>query len=201
MRISPLDLADAWLIEPPVYADDRGAFLEWFRADRLAESTGRTMPIVQANTSVSARGVVRGIHYAEVPLGQAKYVTVPVGAIVDYLVDLRVGSPQFAQWVAVELNDENRHAVFVPEGFGHAFVALRDDTVVSYLVSDVFRPEREHAVHPFDSRLALDIAERVDAPLRLSPKDEAAPTLDQAFAANMLPTLSACQERYRALAP
>lgn len=201
MQISPLSVPDAVLIAPPVFADERGAFLEWFRADKLAAATGRTMPIVQANTSVSARGVVRGIHFAEVPLGQAKYVSVPQGAVVDYVVDLRVGSPNFGQWDAVELSSANRHAVFVPEGFGHAFVALDDDTVVSYLVSDVFRPEKEHGVHPLDAQLGLDLAGRVDAELRFSPKDEAAPTLAEALAAGLLPSWEACQERYRALAP
>ena len=201
MQITPLSVPDAVVVSPPVFADERGAFLEWFRADRLAEATGRTMPIVQANTSVSARGVVRGIHFAEVPLGQAKYVSVPHGAIVDYVVDLRVGSPTFGHWDAVELSSADRRAVFVPEGFGHAFVALDDDTVVSYLVSDVFRPEKEHGVNPLDVELALDLADRVDAELRFSPKDEAAPTLAEALADGLLPTWEACQERYRALAP
>ena len=86
MLITPLDIPDAHLIEPRVFSDERGAFLEWFRADRLAETLGRQVPIVQANTSVSARGVVRGIHFADVPLGQAKYVTVNRGAVVDYVV-------------------------------------------------------------------------------------------------------------------
>jgi dTDP-4-dehydrorhamnose 3,5-epimerase len=198
--ITPLEIADAHLIEPPVYGDSRGLFLEWFRADRLASATGRQVPIVQANTSVSAAGVVRGIHFADVPLGQAKYVTVTRGAIIDYVVDLRVGSPTFGQWQGVELSAENRHALFLAEGLGHAFVSLADDTSVSYLVTDVFRPEREHAVHPLDAELGLDLAQRTDAPLQFSPKDESAPSLAEALAQGLLPTWDACQERYRALA-
>ncbi|MER3388740.1 MAG: dTDP-4-dehydrorhamnose 3,5-epimerase [Microcella sp.] len=199
MLITPLEIADAHLIEPRVFGDERGAFLEWFRADRLAEALGRQVPIVQANTSVSARGVVRGIHFADVPLGQAKYVTVTRGAIVDYVVDLRVGSPTFGHWQGVELSADNRHAVFLAEGLGHAFVSLADDTSVSYLVTDVFRPEREHAVQPLDSDLGLDY--RLPAgELILSAKDEAAPSFDQAHRDGLLPAWQDCQQRYRDLA-
>lgn len=199
MLITPLDIPDAHLIEPRVFSDERGAFLEWFRADRLAETLGRQVPIVQANTSVSARGVVRGIHFADVPLGQAKYVTVTRGAIVDYVVDLRVGSPTFGQWQGVELSADNHHALFLAEGLGHAFVSLADDTSVSYLVTDVFRPEREHAVHPLDSDLGLDYRMPVGE-LILSAKDEAAPTFAQAQEDGVLPTWQDCQQRYRDLA-
>jgi dTDP-4-dehydrorhamnose 3,5-epimerase len=197
--ITPLDIPDAHLIEPRVFSDERGAFLEWFRADRLAETLGRQVPIVQANTSVSARGVVRGIHFADVPLGQAKYVTVNRGAIVDYVVDLRVGSPTFGQWQGVELSAENRYALFLAEGLGHAFVSLEADTSVSYLVTDVFRPEREHAVHPLDGDLGLDY--RMPASeLILSAKDEAAPSFAQAQEDGLLPTWQDCQQRYSDLA-
>jgi dTDP-4-dehydrorhamnose 3,5-epimerase len=197
--ITPLEIADAHLIEPRVFGDERGAFLEWFRADRLAEALGRQVPIVQANTSVSARGVVRGIHFADVPLGQAKYVTVTRGAIIDYVVDLRVGSPTFGQWQGVELSAENRHAVFLAEGLGHAFVSLQDDTSVSYLVTDVFRPEREHAVQPLDGDLGLDYRLPVSE-LILSAKDEAAPGFTQAQDDGLLPAWQDCQQRYRDLA-
>ena len=199
MLITPLDIPDAHLIEPRVFSDERGAFLEWFRADRLAEALGRQVPIVQANTSVSARGVVRGIHFADVPLGQAKYVTVTRGAIVDYVIDLRVGSPTLGQWQGVELSADNHRALFLAEGLGHAFVSLADDTSVSYLVTDVFRPEREHAVHPLDADLGLDY--RLPAgELILSAKDEAAPSFARAQEDGLLPTWQDCQMRYRDLA-
>lgn len=199
MHITPLDIPDAHLIEPRVFGDQRGAFLEWFRADQLETSVGRRVPIVQANTSVSAEGVVRGIHFADVPLGQAKYVTVTRGAIIDYVVDLRVGSPTYGRWQGVELSADNRHAVFLAEGLGHAFVSLADDTTVSYLVTDVFRPESEHAVHPLDADLGIDYRRAADR-LVLSDKDRSAPTLAQAHAAEVLPTWEACQRRYRDLA-
>ncbi len=200
MLITPLSIPDAKLIQPRIFGDERGAFMESFRADRLAEATGRTMPVVQTNTSVSARGVVRGIHFAEVPLGQAKYVTVAHGAIIDYVVDLRVGSPTFGQSDSAELSAANRAALFVPEGFGHAFVALADDTVVTYLVSDVFRPEREHGITPFDPEIGLDLRFAREE-LQLSPKDLDAPTLAEARESGLLSTWDDCQARYRDLAP
>jgi dTDP-4-dehydrorhamnose 3,5-epimerase len=199
VEFSPLSVPDARLIQPRVFADERGAFLEAFRADRLAAATGRTMPILQANTSVSARGVVRGIHFAEVPPGQAKYVSVAHGAVVDYVVDLRLGSPTFGAWDSAELSSDNRTALFVPEGFGHAFVALSDGTVVTYLVTDVFRPEREHGVTPLDDDIALEFPFPRDE-LVISPKDRAAPTLREAQDAGLLSTWEACQARYRELA-
>lgn len=143
--------------------------------------------------------MVRGIHFADVPLGQAKYVTVTRGAIIDFVVDVRVGSPTFGQWEGVELSAANGHALFLAEGLGHAFLSLADDTTVSYLVTDVYRPEREHAVNPLDADLEIDFG-RAPVALRLSPKDEAAPALASALADGLLPTWEACQERYVGLA-
>ncbi len=127
------------------------------------------------NTSVSARGVVRGIHFAEVPLGQAKYVTVAHGAIVDYVVDLRLGSPNLrAGGTRPSSPSTTATAVFMPEGFGHAFVALTDDTVVS-LPRDRSVPSRARArwCTPLDEEIALEFPLPADD-LRLSPKDPAA---------------------------
>ena len=98
MKIRPLAVEGAFEIIPAPHGDSRGLFLEWYRFDRLAEAVGHPMRLAQANLSVSARGVVRGIHYADVPPGQAKYVTCSRGAVLDAVVDLRVGSPTFGQW-------------------------------------------------------------------------------------------------------
>jgi dTDP-4-dehydrorhamnose 3,5-epimerase len=114
------------------------------------------------------------------------------------VVDLRVGSPAFGMWQAIELNDVRRNAVFLAEGLGHAFLALGDDVVVSYLVSDVFRPEREHGVSPLDPDLALDLA--VDGvELVLSRKDIKAPSLAEAVSAGLLPLWEQCQDHYATL--
>ncbi len=199
MLVHELPIPGAVVAEPRIFGDARGAFLEWFRADIAAQALGRRVEVMQANLSVSARGVVRGVHYADVPLGQAKWVSVPQGRIVDYVVDLRVGSPSFGATEAVELDSESRRAVFLAEGLGHAFVALEHDTLVSYLVTDVFRPDREHGISPVDPELGLDFPVPAGE-LILSEKDTAAPTLAEAIAAGALPTWEACQTRYAELA-
>jgi dTDP-4-dehydrorhamnose 3,5-epimerase len=173
-------------ITPVAHGDDRGVFLEWVRVDKLAELIGHDFTLAQANMSVSARGVVRGIHYADVPPGQAKYVTCVRGAVLDYIVDVRVGSPTFGQWDSVRLDDVDRRAVYIPEGFGHAFVALTDLATVTYLVSSVYNPVVEHGINPLDDQIALVFPDEAGEAL-LSPKDVEAPSLAQAKAAGLLP--------------
>src|SRR5947209_18016268 len=101
MDVEPLPIAGAWVLTPKQYGDDRGTFLEWFRADHLEAATGRAFAVRQANHSVSARGVVRGVHFADVPPGQAKLVYCPRGAVLDIVVDVRAGSPTYGEHVAV----------------------------------------------------------------------------------------------------
>ena len=140
VKIRPLSIAGAWEITPQQHGDPRGVFLEWYRHDRLAEVVGHRLDLAQANLSVSARGVVRGIHYADVPPGQAKYVTCASGAVLDVVVDLRVGSPTFGRWEAVRLDDVDRRAVYLAEGLGHGFCALTEGATVVYLCSDHLQP-------------------------------------------------------------
>ena len=184
--IRPLKIADSYEITPAQRADDRGLFLEWYRFDRLEEMIGHPLDLRQGNLSVSRKGVVRGIHFADVPRGQAKYVTVPHGAVLDYVVDIRVGSPTFGQWDSVLLDDVNRKALYLAEGLGHAFVALTEGATVSYLVSDVYNPTAEHGINPLDEQLALVFPPEVGEPL-LSPKDLEAPTLAEAAEQGLLP--------------
>lgn len=195
MRIRELSIPDAYEITPVQHADDRGVFLEWYRFDRLEEATGRRLDLRQANTSVSARGVVRGIHFADIPPGQAKYVTALRGAVLDYVVDIRVGSPTFGRWEAVRLDDVDRRALFLSEGLGHAFVALTADAIVSYLVTDTFNPAREHGITPLDPQLALEFPAEAGE-LLLSPKDLEAATLADAAAAGLLPTWDDARAHY-----
>jgi dTDP-4-dehydrorhamnose 3,5-epimerase len=197
MKVEPLDVPDAWVCTPAVFGDDRGVFLEWFRADALAEVTGRTFTVMQANHSMSRKGTVRGVHFAALPPGQAKYVYCPRGAVLDIIVDLRVGSPTFGRSTSVALDDVDRRGVFLSEGLGHAFCALADDTSVTYLVSSVYNPAAEHGVHPLDPDLALPWPGGVD--LVLSPKDAAAPTVAAARDTGLLPTYADCLERYSSL--
>ena len=191
MKIRPLSIEGAFEVTPVQHGDPRGLFLEWFRADRLAEAVGRPFALAQANQSVSARGVVRGIHFADVPPGQAKYVACVRGAVLDVVVDLRVGSTTFGQWEAVRLDDVDRRAVFLAEGLGHGFCALTDDATLTYLCSTTYNPSAEHTVHPLDPSLAIDWP--AETPL-LSARDEAAPSLAGAREAGTLPDYAACRE-------
>ena len=191
MQIRELSIAGAFEVTPQVHGDDRGVFLEWFRADRFTEATGHAFDLKQANYSVSAAGSIRGIHFADVPPSQAKWVSCPHGALLDVVVDIRVGSPTFGRWEAVLLDAVDRRGVYVSEGLGHAFMALTDDTVISYLCSAPYTPDREHGVHPLDADLAIEWPTEHDgralSPL-LSPRDDAAPTLAEAREQGLLPS-------------
>jgi dTDP-4-dehydrorhamnose 3,5-epimerase len=187
VQIRELSVPGAFEVTPRQFPDDRGAFWEWYRFDALAEAVGHPIDLRQGNASVSRRGVVRGIHFADVPPSQAKYVSVLNGAVVDFVVDIRVGSPTFGQWDSVVLDTVERRALYVAEGLGHCFVALTDDAVVTYLVSEVFNAQREHGITPLDETVGLALPFSRDE-LVLSPKDIEAPTLTEAAAAGLLPT-------------
>jgi dTDP-4-dehydrorhamnose 3,5-epimerase len=189
--VEALDVDGAWLFTPRIHRDNRGSFLEWFKHAELGTALGHPMEIAQANGSVSRRGVIRGIHFSDVPPGQAKYVTCVSGAIMDVVVDLRVGSPGFGRWEAVRLDDENRRALYIAEGLGHAFAALSDQATVLYLCSTPYAPGREHGVHPLDP--AIGIAWPDDGAAILSDKDAAAPSLAEAQAGGLLPDYADCQ--------
>jgi dTDP-4-dehydrorhamnose 3,5-epimerase len=189
LRIRPLTIEGTWEITPAQHGDARGRFMEWYRFDYLAQAIGHPLRLAQANLSVSARGVVRGIHFADVPPGQAKYVTCVRGAVLDVVIDLRVGSPTFGRWEGVRLDDVECRAIYIAEGIGHGFCALSDDATLTYLCSQTYAPQREHSVHPLDQDLG--IAWPAQPPL-LSDRDAAAPTLAQAKASRLLPDYNAC---------
>jgi dTDP-4-dehydrorhamnose 3,5-epimerase len=190
MKIRPLTIEGAYEVSPILHADQRGMFLEWYRPDLLAAVLGRPVGVAQGNVSVSTRGVVRGIHFADVPPGQAKYVACMSGAVLDVVVDLRVGSPTFARWETVHLDTVERRAVYLSEGLGHGFCALTEEATVAYLCSTGYAPEREHTVHPLDADLAIPWP--AGTPL-LSARDAAAPSLADARAAGTLPDHATCQ--------
>ncbi|MFV0634377.1 dTDP-4-dehydrorhamnose 3,5-epimerase family protein [Demequina sp.] len=193
MELTPLSIEGAWSVSTKHFGDDRGIFLEWFKDGPFSDATGHGLNLAQANCSVSAAGVLRGIHYADVPPGQAKYVTCARGAVLDVVVDLRVGSPTYGQWDSVLLDDVDRRGIYLSEGLGHGFVSLEDNSTVMYLCSTPYAPEREHEVNPLDPAIGIDwpTVGRDGTPLtfELSAKDQAAPTLEQARAAGALPTL------------
>lgn len=198
MQIRELNIPDSYEITPRQFPDDRGLFLEWYRFDRLEEAVGHRLDLAQGNSSVSRRGVVRGIHFADIPPGQAKYVTANRGAVLDFVIDIRVGSPTFGAWDSVLLDDVDRRAIYIAEGLGHCFVALTDDATVSYLVSSKFHAEREHGINPVDPEIGLDFPFDSDE-LLLSPKDIKAPSLTEATAAGILPTWEATRAFYDSL--
>jgi dTDP-4-dehydrorhamnose 3,5-epimerase len=191
--VDSLGIEGAWVFTPQVHRDERGSFLESFRGAEFAADLGYELEVAQVNCSVSHRGVIRGIHYAEVPPGQAKYVTCTAGAVLDLVVDLRAGSPGFGTWEAVRLDDADCRAVFLAEGLGHAFMALTDQATVFYLCSTPYTPSREHGVHPLDPTLGISWPlDGLDGGPVLSAKDAAAPTVEQALHVGALPRYDEC---------
>jgi dTDP-4-dehydrorhamnose 3,5-epimerase len=197
VEIRALAVPDSYVIDLVSHGDARGRFTEWYRADVLEKATGFGLTLAQANHSVSARGVLRGVHFALVPPGQAKYVYCPSGRVLDVVVDIRVGSPTFGVHDSVVLDSEQPRAVYLAEGLGHAFVSLAESSSVTYLVSTGYAPDREFGVHPFDRELALPWPGDVD--YQLSAKDQAAPTLAEAREQGLLPTMAQCVARYAEL--
>jgi len=198
MHIRELNIGGSFEITPRQFPDDRGVFLESFRGDRLAEAIGHRPDIIQSNVSVSSQGTVRGVHYADVPPSQAKYVTALSGSFIDFIIDIRAGSPTFGQWDSVLLDTVDRRAVYLSEGLGHAICCLADDSTVMYLCSATYNPAREHAINALDPELALALPQGL-TPV-LSAKDAVAPTLSEAAAAGLLPRYDECLSFYAKLA-
>lgn len=190
MQITPLRIEGAYRVTPRQFPDDRGLFMEGFRGDKLAAHLGHEMRIVQTNISVSSRGAVRGIHFADVPPSQAKYVTAVSGSFLDFVVDVRVGSPTFGQWENVRLDTDSRDAVYLSEGLGHCLVALEDNSTAVYLCSQPYNPTGEHGINPLDPRVGLDLP--ADLEPVVSAKDAAAPNLEEAAAQGLLPDYDDC---------
>jgi dTDP-4-dehydrorhamnose 3,5-epimerase len=197
MNLREMKVPDAYVFTPRQHHDDRGVFLEFFKTGPLSDAIGHPLTLAQANCSVSSRGTLRGIHFAQVPPGQAKYVTCVAGAGLDVVVDLRVGSPTFGEWDAEVLDETDRRAVYVAEGLGHAFMALSPNATLIYLCSDVFRPSREHRVHPLDPDIGIDWPRDV-SPI-LSPKDQSAPTLAEVQTQGLLASYDETQSYYASL--
>lgn len=188
-----LTINGALLYTPRIHHDPRGLFLESYRAADLREATGRPMEVAQVNCSVSQRGTIRGIHFTDVPPGQAKYVTCVSGRVLDVVVDIRRDSPTFGSWEGVELSEENRRGLYLAEGLGHGFQALSASATVLYLCSTPYTPERDHGIHPLDPDLAIRWP-LVDSAL-LSAKDAAAPGLKELQEAGLLPHTDVRAER------
>jgi len=192
VSIRELSVPGAWEITPQVHGDGRGAFFEWFTEAGFAQMTGHPFDMRQANCSVSAAGVLRGLHFAQLPPGQAKYVTCVKGAVFDVVVDIRVGSPTYGRWDSVRLDDVDRRSVYISEGLAHGFLALTDGATVMYLCSAPYAPRREHTIAATDP--AIGIQWPLPGPqLLLSDRDAVAPPLTQVRAAGLLPDWNGTQ--------
>jgi dTDP-4-dehydrorhamnose 3,5-epimerase len=178
MELTPLSIEGVWLAESPVWTDERGFFIEWFKSDDINKATGFQFVLEQANVSLSSRGTLRGIHYSTAPRGQAKWITCVSGSIWDVVVDIRPNSPTFNQWISIELTSGSGKAVFISEGLGHGFLALEDKTVVAYLVTTSYSPSDEHEINPLDKEIAIEWPIPISQ-IKISKKDSEAPTLAQ----------------------
>ena len=183
MKFTATRLPDVVIIEPVVFSDDRGWFMETFSQRRFNEGLAalglpQPRPFVQDNESASARGVLRGLHYQLPPHPQGKLVRVVQGAVLDVAVDIRRGSPSFGQWVAAELTADNRRQMWIPEGFAHGFVALEDGTRFLYKTTDFYARDCERAIRWDDPAIGIDWPAGLQP--RLAPKDAEAPLLADA---------------------
>ena len=178
MNFIRTEIEDVVIIEPVVHGDERGYFVETFRADKLEEFLGYKINFCQDNESKSSRGVLRGLHYQLAPAAQTKLVRVIQGRVLDVAVDIRKGSPTFGKHVAVELSAENKRQLLVPRGFAHGFVVLEDDTVFAYKVDNYYSPENDRGILFSDAALGIDWQVPTDE-LLLSAKDKVQPKLNE----------------------
>jgi dTDP-4-dehydrorhamnose 3,5-epimerase len=173
MNVIKTKLKDCVIIEPKVFGDERGFFLETFHADRYADLAGISLPFVQDNHSRSSKGVLRGLHFQKTK-PQGKLVRVVRGEVYDVAVDIRQGSPTYGQWEAVILSEENKAQFWVPPGFAHGFVVLSETADFEYKCTDYYDPSDEGSLLWNDPD--LNIPWPIDNP-RLSDKDTNAPLL------------------------
>ena len=180
MKFTVQSIPGVILIEPTLYGDNRGYFVETHRQDLLEEALGYKVNFVQDNESKSSKGVLRGLHYQIPPYTQAKLVRAIEGSLLDIVVDIRKSSPTFGQHVAIELTAENKHQIFIPQGFAHGFIVLSDSATFSYKVDNYYSPEHERGIAFDDKNLAINWR----IPLKdieLSNKDKAQPSLSDAI--------------------
>lgn len=184
MRVTETKVPGAYVIEPDQLHDDRGLFFESMRTDVMENVLGHTFEVHQINYSTSRRNTLRGIHSVTNPPGQAKYVSCVRGALRDFVVDLRVGSPTFGCYDSNLLDAESGRAVYVPEGVGHGFLTLAEDSCICYVLSSTYVPGTQIDINPLDPELALPWG--FTEPPLISGKDRAAPSLSDCLSAGVL---------------
>jgi len=156
IEVIKTDIEGVLIIEPKVFGDARGYFLESFNAKEFAEKTGLEINFVQDNESMSTYGVMRGLHFQRPPFTQSKLVRCVKGAVLDVAVDIRKGSPTYGQHVAVELTEDNHHQFFVPRGFAHGFAVLSETAVFQYKCDNFYAPQADGGISILDASLGID---------------------------------------------
>ena len=184
MKVIEMSIPGLFVLESPVWSDERGFFREWYKRSDFEES-GVDFPIQQGSLSMSKRGVIRGLHYSLAPEGQAKLVTCVFGELDDVIVDIRVGSPTFGHMEVIHLAASEERSVLVPVGVAHGICVMSELAVLSYLLSSPFNASVELEINPLDP--ALNVPWPLSSEPLLSEKDAAAPTLEQRRSANELP--------------
>ena len=179
MQVTPTALPEVLIIEPAVFGDERGFFLESFNQRAFAAAVGQPIEFVQDNHSCSQRGVLRGLHYQRPPHAQGKLVRVVRGSAFDVAVDIRRGSPSFGRWVGVTLDAASQRQMWIPAGFAHGFLALEDDTHFLYKTTDYYARDCERVIAWDDPAIAIDWPDLGSMPV-LAAKDTAAPRLADA---------------------
>lgn len=173
------EIPGVWIIEPKVFKDARGYFMEAWKKEEFEQHVGK-INFVQDNESCSSKGVLRGLHYQLAPYSQSKLVRVIKGTVLDVAVDLRVGSPTFGKYVSVELSGENKRQFFVPQGFAHGFHVLSDEAVFTYKVDNQYTPSHERGIRFDDLSVGVNWGIIDPAVVNLSDKDRNAPLLKDA---------------------
>lgn len=180
MNVIRTSIPDVLILEPKVFGDERGFFMESFNARAFREAVGHDIDFVQHNHSRSSRGVLRGLHYQLPPHAQGKLVRVGSGMVFDVAVDMRRSSPHFSRWVGVELSDANQRQLWIPPGFAHGFLTLSERADFLYLTTSYYAPQAEGSVRWDDPTLGVEWPD-AGVPVSLSAKDQASPLLDQAL--------------------
>jgi dTDP-4-dehydrorhamnose 3,5-epimerase len=184
VKLIELSIPGLFVLESPVWSDDRGSFREWFK-DEDFQAAGVTFHARQSNLSISKKNVVRGLHYSMAPEGQAKVVTCAHGELDDVIVDIRVGSPTFGQHEVVHLAAGEERSVYVPAGVAHGFCVTSETGALTYLLSSPFNAPFELEINPFDAE--LNVGWTIDGEAIVSPKDAGAPTFRERLDAKELP--------------
>jgi len=181
MDFKPLEIEGAWLAESTIHSDKRGKFQEWYKPNEFKDQIGKTFLAKQANSSISSRGTIRGIHFSTSILGQAKWVSCSAGAILDVVVDVRPKSPTFKKWIAIELQSFSGRSIIISEGLGHAFLSVAENSVVNYILTSEYSPEREEIINPFDKEIGINWPEM---DYKLSDRDFNSRQLSEYFSEN-----------------